>query len=621
MANFRKSFNLRNGVQVDDDNFIVNANGLVGIGTSVPIEILDVRGNTRIVGLLTASVINTPNLLVTGIGTFNTLTDGTVKISAGVITAISLSGVVTYYGDGKGLINIPTSQWVDVDPGAGTTSIYAAGRVGIATTNPIQPYFLHIGGNPDSTVGPNTGGVGINSRGNIKASGIITASTYFSGLHLGEINSSGISTFTVVRVGTGTNPPTVMTSGIITSTQFVGSLVGIATSALSLTGNPSIGVGTVTAIEVRTGLSTVGIITVITELDVGVGATAFTALNSGFIGIGTANPNSQLQIRKASNSLLEVISNTGGARISVGQSVGVGKSTGVIRFGTAARTFEILNNDVGNFSMYLHAGASGINTGRFTWNYGQTNAEIASLTYDGKFGIGITTPVTTLHVVGTSTVTGNANFGNDVTIVGDLNVGGNISLPPIISNSNIDVVTGISTFNKIEIVSNITLPGSATSIGIGTTLPVCALDVRNGRGLFDTIGIGTDVIGIDNSCVINGSIAITSLGYIGIGTTAPKDLTPADFGQIQVYTRTIDLDNSLLNVKTSGAIGFNTYDARSIFDYGNVGSATTRPVMIVPNISSTTRNGIGQTPAGSIIFNTTTSRFQGYTGVAWTDFH
>ena len=36
MANIRKSFNFRSGLQVDNDNFVINANGLVGIGTSVP---------------------------------------------------------------------------------------------------------------------------------------------------------------------------------------------------------------------------------------------------------------------------------------------------------------------------------------------------------------------------------------------------------------------------------------------------------------------------------------------------------------------------------------------------------------------------------------------------------
>ena len=34
MANIRKQFNFRNGVQVDDDNLIVTTTGLVGIGTS-----------------------------------------------------------------------------------------------------------------------------------------------------------------------------------------------------------------------------------------------------------------------------------------------------------------------------------------------------------------------------------------------------------------------------------------------------------------------------------------------------------------------------------------------------------------------------------------------------------
>ena len=66
MANYNKSFNFRNGVQVDDDNFIVNANGLVGIGTSLPTESLDLYGTAKITGLVTATSISTPNLNVSG---------------------------------------------------------------------------------------------------------------------------------------------------------------------------------------------------------------------------------------------------------------------------------------------------------------------------------------------------------------------------------------------------------------------------------------------------------------------------------------------------------------------------------------------------------------------------
>ena len=45
MSNYNKSFNFRNGVQVDDSHFIVNSSGLVGIGTSLPTQLLDVSGN------------------------------------------------------------------------------------------------------------------------------------------------------------------------------------------------------------------------------------------------------------------------------------------------------------------------------------------------------------------------------------------------------------------------------------------------------------------------------------------------------------------------------------------------------------------------------------------------
>jgi len=63
MANIRKSFNFRDGVQVDDKDLVVRGT-LVGIGTTVPTERLDVRGNARVVGLMTAT-----DAFVSGIAT------------------------------------------------------------------------------------------------------------------------------------------------------------------------------------------------------------------------------------------------------------------------------------------------------------------------------------------------------------------------------------------------------------------------------------------------------------------------------------------------------------------------------------------------------------------------
>ena len=97
MANFSKSFNFRNGLQVDDDKFIVKpTTGLVGIGSTAPSQVLDVAGNIKADG-----VVNSANVEV---GTGVTVGTGAKQISidgvTGLITAVS------YFGDGSTLTNV-----------------------------------------------------------------------------------------------------------------------------------------------------------------------------------------------------------------------------------------------------------------------------------------------------------------------------------------------------------------------------------------------------------------------------------------------------------------------------------------------------------------------------------
>jgi len=72
----------------------------------------------------TTVIDDSRQLNVTGISTL-----GTVKISSGIVTATS--GIVTYYGDGSNLINLPNTpgKWIDGGVGIVTTS-----SVGINTT-------------------------------------------------------------------------------------------------------------------------------------------------------------------------------------------------------------------------------------------------------------------------------------------------------------------------------------------------------------------------------------------------------------------------------------------------------------------------------------------------------
>ena len=94
MANIRKSFNFRTGLQVDNDNFVVNANGLVGIGTSIPqIYKLSIEGDNalNVSGFSTLGTV-----YATGVSTFsNDLSVGsniTFDSSTGTVNATTFSG-------------------------------------------------------------------------------------------------------------------------------------------------------------------------------------------------------------------------------------------------------------------------------------------------------------------------------------------------------------------------------------------------------------------------------------------------------------------------------------------------------------------------------------------------
>ena len=170
MANIKKGFNFRNGVQVDDDNLKVSPTGLVGIGTTVPTEALDVRGNLVVTGVSSAAIAQAGVLTVTTLNPTEIIGAG-VSIKSGIVTASS--GIITYFGDGINLLNLPTSQWEDTIVGAGVSSIYnTGGNVGIATTAAL--FTLQVGNDVNS----GQKGVGISSFGDIKASGITTASGF-----------------------------------------------------------------------------------------------------------------------------------------------------------------------------------------------------------------------------------------------------------------------------------------------------------------------------------------------------------------------------------------------------------------------------------------------------------
>ena len=371
MANFKKVLNFREGVQVDDSTFVVNGS-LVGIGTSVPTTFFDVRNEANFVGVaITDVTVSRGATFTTGVKA------GIVSVFSGIITSSTgVSTDIKFFGDGSGLENIPTSQWVDVDLGIGVSSVYNGGNVGISTL--VPQYTLQVGDNPES-VGAN--GVGIR-EGNIYVSAAVTATRFHGdGANLTDLDADEITTGIVTqaripRLELSKIPilpvekleQNLEFTGVITATEFSGPITGAitgdvlssgistfvdleatgtvtatASTARTLTGTPDIRVGFTSANHADLGIgltvnranipgdANVGVLTV-TGNSFKVGTDEFNIINSK-IGIGTEQATtSKVVIADAEDTRLEVFSESGFAAVNLGGNLGIGVSTVELRY-------------------------------------------------------------------------------------------------------------------------------------------------------------------------------------------------------------------------------------------------------------------------------------------------
>ena len=560
MANYIKSFNFRNGVQVDNDNFIVNAAGRVGIGTTVPDKILDVRGNAKVVGHITATDASVSGIVTVG----NIVIDG----NTGTISATNFSGSGGSFGDTP-VVAIATDGFI-----VGPTGLTTEASIGIGTNS--TEFQLQVGANPLSSVGfgVTDGNVtasgdliisgisslndtsannlsaeqlritGISTVGSLKvgtsiiaSNGVITATT-FNGNVIGDVsgdlNSIGVSTIGTLKVGVGITAE----AGVITATTFNGNVIGDVSGDLN-----SIGVSTIGTLKVGTGITAeAGVITASSfvgdgssltgitttqivgynagqEGPVGVGTegsintsgiiTATAIISSGIgsfnsIGIQTSAPTTDLQIKKASgDAILEVISDTGRSSIRIGQTAGAGTSSVSINYGSTSGfgDFSTLKSlDIINRDAgninYFLSNIASAESG-FIWHRGSVN-QLMTLTRGGNLGIGITNPTQRLNVQGISTFTGNAHFGSDVNIFGSLFV-------PTISN-NVNFASGASVTGVITATS---FSGTVPSSNLSGALP--SLD---GSALTGIVGSGSGIVVENNGSSVGTAATINfSTGF------------------------------------------------------------------------------------------------------------
>ena len=641
MANYTKSFNFRNGVQVDDSNFIVNSVGLVGIGTTIPEKRLDVRGNASITGITSLS-----GAVVSGV------------ITAGNIKVDSVSGIVTatkFVGDASGLTNIvaiSTEGFIANVGGLSTTT-----NIGIGSEIPTTQ--LDVLG--DSIFTGITSFIGLTTTTDLIAHklDVIGVSTFGNAV---DINSSvDVSNNLVVRgsstLGNSSSDELIVTAGVSTFTGNIDlngniDVSGISTFGNNIDANGDLDVDGRTELDITnisetlnvTGVSTFnGDVTVGTSATVGIGTTVFFGANkkaifndnleifagndsvirhtktgpyslsletAGAVYVGTVELAETIAaFRQTSVDLYhsnQVKFKTSGVGATVygqldvaslnGGASGLSSHFGSLRYGNESgsapystrRSLDLINTDSGNINYYINANDLS-NTGNFHWHKGFNNAQLMTLTgIGGSLGIGITLPTHKLHVQGDAKISAGATFGGDIFIAGDVSLTGSIEgnvTGNLTGNltGNVNATSGISTFNDI-------------SAGVSTVTSIKT----------DKIGVnvnaGSNPVEINSG---NNRVFVSATGNLGIRT----DDT---FG------------NSFFNTgaTVSSIVGVGTTLAKSAVDFADAGKDITgafanKMFMLPPKITTDQRGNLTGVTDGALIYNTDGNQLQVYISGGW----
>ena len=713
MANYNKSFNFRNGVQVDSDNFIVNASGAVGIGTSIPTAQFDLyggsklRGDVNITGLVTST-----QAFVSGMSTFNDVRIGTgitIEASSGIITATK------FYGDGSTLSNVTSiavAGW-EINPGlAGTTS-----SVGIGTTNPGTK--LQVWHPDNASYTPNANITNLVQIYNVDK----TKNDTFAGLTLGSLNDDEqLAVYNIACVSEAAarkgsliiqsrntddsyteklriNPDGYVGVGTTTPGQPVDVIGKTRTEELEVTKTSSFnqhvgfntgltvtGVSTFNdTVNISKDLSVVGLVTFKDNVNIGngladrlyVGASIISDLipdqtgsdkwdlgwadggdsfhwrnlylsgnakiGAGVtvVGVSTFNDSIEGDTIYLDGGYIEAVNTAGISTVSIGQSVGVGRSTGLLRFGSSDKTFEVLNNDTGDFIFGLHSGSvAGINTGDFKWTTRTTNNLMTLTGIGGSLGINQEDPEHLLHVGGSSTITGEAWFGNTVNVNNNINcdgvITGSFTLQPIIT-SDINS-TGISTVGGIHIVG-----GSTNTLGVGTAIVTTGskLEVQGGAVFPDTgVGINTSKVDSEYALSVRGDMKVNKLtgwtkeGVDSAGVTLQHSdndkITTTETGAVitGICTATdfegagataADFPKGLtgIAVTASGNLTVGTHIANAAGVNLATAGVITKRFMVPPTVTTTQRDALTNLVAGALVYNSSTNKLNFYNGTAW----
>ena len=538
---------------------ISNYDGFIGIGTTDPRSFLDIRGNV----ILPYSKL--------GIGTTNPRSNLDVIGSCFITSNLNLSNLILngkiYNGDGSPFLN---SQWSNVYDAQNNSSniTFNYGRVGIGTTNPRN--LLDVVGRI-ACVDINIGG-SILTKAIIEGTGtsadIINTGTLkvlYGGTGLNSFNSNQL------LIGNGIYP-LVQTSNLIWSNNSFlinGDIIinsnCFINSNLIINSNGRIGIGTtnpLSSIHIQSEINETAIISIgdikLTKSNedfiinnnnssgkIIIGNLTFNS--NGFIGLGTTNPLSNLDIVGDVN--IQGILNMNNSNISNANIINT-------------KTLNISNIIMENTGTFLKKDGTTFYASR--WSSNGNNIFFNN----GFVGIGTTNPLSNLDIVGNVGITGFLNMSNS-------NISNVVFLNTKTLNISNIIVENTGTIMKKDGTpfyasrwssnNNNNIFFNSGFVGIGTTNPLVPLDVNGNVSI-------KGVINMNNSNISNANFINTkTLSISNIILENTGFLTRADgtiIGSSPFIVSSINPNNIYFN---SGSIGIGTTNPRSTLDVvGNI---------------------------------------------------
>ena len=543
MAFNRDLSQLANFLEINSDGTFVNiipsqSEAQLGIGTNNPTAKLDVLGNARVSGNLSAGNINASGIVTATSGFVGNLT-GLASTATQLATGrtIAITGDLAYTSgafNGTGNVTgVGTLANTAVTPGsygsstevatftvdskgrltaAGTasvgTALTVAGDSGSENISLLSEVLTISGGtNLTSSAASNTVTVNLDpniSLTSVVASGVITATSGFvgnlTGNLTGDINSSGVSTVTSL------NATNINASGIVTATQFV---TGASGTAIGINTNTISGPATITIDPAAVGDNT-GLVVIKGDLQID-GTT--TTINSTTVTVDDKN------IQIADGAANDAAADGAGITITSGD-------------GNKTFQFQDSGDNLGS-SENLNVASGKV--------YKINNTEVLS---SNTLGSGVVN--SSLTSVGTLTnlSVGNVNSSGIITattFVGALtgNVTGNLT-----GNINSSGVSTVTSLNATNINASGIVTATSGFVGNLTGLASSATQLATGR----TVAITGDLTYTSES--FNGTGNVT-----GTGTLATVNSNVGSFGsQTLIPVVTVNA-KGLVTAVTTAAVG------------------------------------------------------------------